>query len=253
MPRPHAVSSHSMFRMYTPILLLQGYCLYHAYSQKSPYWWYLLIAFVPLLGCILYLYVHFFTRENVDGVSELVKQTINADYTVEKLIKQAEVADTISNKIQLADEYMNRWELEQAIVLYESCLTGFNANDPDALKKLLFAYYKSEQYDKVMELGTRLEQIKAFQFSDAKLAYAQSAAHTKNHSLADKLFGELNIRYANHEHRLAYAEYLWSSDKSEEARSLVDSLVGEINHMDTAEKRLKREVIRKINDMHRSI
>ena len=43
-----------MFRFYTPILILQVFCLYHAYKNKSENWWYFLILMFPLIGSLIY-------------------------------------------------------------------------------------------------------------------------------------------------------------------------------------------------------
>ena len=153
----------------------------------------------------------------------------------------------------LADEYMNRNEHDQAIVLYESCLSGFNEGDPDTLKKLLFAYYQTDQFQKVIAIGDKLKLSKTFQFSDAKLAYAWSFYHTSDSEKADAIFKELNVRFANHQHRLEYADFLLDVSKKEEAISLLDTLLDEVAHMDSAEKRLKRHVIRDIKNLRRTL
>lgn len=235
-----------MIRFYTPIMILQGYCLYHAYQNKSAYYWYILIAVVPLLGCLFYLYSHFYSRDNVDTVVETVKRTVNSNYTVEKLLAEAQVSDTIAAKVRLADEYMNREKFDQAIVLYESCLTGFNAEDPDTMKKLLFSYYENERYEDVERIGTSLLNQKAFQNSDAKLAYAWSKFHLGETTAAERHFEELNVRYSNHEYRAAYAYFLLESNQKEKASALLNELQDEVNHMDAHEKRLKKEAIKDI-------
>ena len=242
-----------MFRLYTPVILLQAFCLYHAYSNRVEQKWYYIIIFLPLIGSVLYLYHHFYSRDNLDLVTEGVKKTLNPNYTVEKLTEKAQVADTISNKIRLADEFKNSGQLDQAIVLYESCLTGFNAEDPEVIKKLLLTYYEAEQYDKVLPFSNLISSNKSFVNSDAKLAVAWSLFYTGDVEGAEQLFKELDLRYSNHAYRYEYALFLTDVGRADDARKKLEELVDEIDLMESHEKSLKGDVIRNVKLLYKSL
>ena len=96
-----------MFRFYTPILILQAFCIFHAYKTGRSQRWFYLIIFLPIIGCVLYLYDTFITRKNLEDLSEGLKQTINSNRKIEQLEKKRSLADTINkgskvSKISLA-------------------------------------------------------------------------------------------------------------------------------------------------------
>ena len=123
-----------MIRYYSPIFVLQLFCLYHAYSNRAEQKWYWLNPVFPLFGSLIYLYNTFYTRRNVDQVSEGLKQAFNTNYKIQKLEKEIQFSDTHSNKMMLADEYSQIEDYDRAIQLYRSCLTGLYEDDPGILK-----------------------------------------------------------------------------------------------------------------------
>ncbi len=74
-----------MFRLYSPILILQLFCLYHAYKHSKDYGWYLLVLFLPLIGSLIYLYVHFATRTNIDATADHLERAFTKDATIKKM------------------------------------------------------------------------------------------------------------------------------------------------------------------------
>lgn len=242
-----------MFRFYPLVLILQGYCLYHAYTQQKGYHWYLIIMFLPVIGSLIYLYDNFYSQANVDTVSEKIKGVVNPNHDVEKLLKESKYSDTIANRIKLADSYASRQKYLQAISLYESCLQGFNADDIKTKEKLMVAKYFIDDYEGVLNLGDSLNDNPSFKKSESRIVYAWSL-HFLNHSeKAETVFKDMDIRFGNYMHRSEYAKFLIDRQKSFEAKELLESLEDEISHMDKVEQRQKKEIRREINGLLRSI
>ncbi len=78
-----------MYGFFFPIIImLQVVCLLHAYRNGSDQKWYWLILFYPIIGSIIYLYEHFYSRKNMADLSEGVKGVINSNYEIQKLEKE---------------------------------------------------------------------------------------------------------------------------------------------------------------------
>src|SRR5688572_14086726 len=114
-----------MYGFYTPIILLQAFCVYHAYRNNVEQRWYWFIILFPLFGCVFYLVHHFNSRDNIQKIGEVVKGVVNSNYRVEQLEKAYEFNDSYTNRINLADEYLNVGRTEEAVALYRQSLAGF--------------------------------------------------------------------------------------------------------------------------------
>lgn len=242
-----------MSRLYPLVLILQGYCIYHAYKHQKEYYWYLIVVFLPILGSLAYLYVNFGSRVNIDSVTESIKEVVNSDYEVEKLLKEAKYSDTIANRIKLADSYASKGKYLPAISLYESCLVGYNADDLKTSEKLMVAKYFMNDYQGVVEHGDKLNELPSFRNSESRIVYAWSLAHIGNSEKAEEVFKAMNANFSNYVHRAEYAKFMIENNRSHEAREMLLQLEDEIVHMETGEQRQKREIRKEIKNLLRSV
>jgi hypothetical protein len=238
---------------FTPLLILQIFCIYHAYTNRVDWRWYLLIIFLPLIGCIIYLYVHFVNKQNLSTVTKGVQSVINTNHELERLEKQMEFSDTIQNKTLVADKYVELERYEEAIALYQSCLEGFNENDPKTIKKLVKALYLHEDYKKAVFYGDKVLDDPYFLKSEDVICYAWSLFYTDELKLAEALFSKMDVSFANYVHRMEYAKFLHETDRTGEALEKLEEIMAEFDHMESTEKRHLRPTIRAIQQLHREL
>lgn len=235
----------------TPLLLLQGFCIYHAYTNKADWKWYALIIFLPLIGSIIYLYVNFVNRQNVNTVSKGVKSVINSNYELEQLEKQMAFSDTIQNKTLVADKYVELERYTEAIDLYESCLEGFNHSDPKILKKLIKALYHAENYEQAVFYGNKIQDDKYFLKSEEAICYAWSLFYQDKQKEAEVLFEKMDVAFANYVHRMEYAKFLHEVGQQDEALAKLEEVMAEFEHMESHERRNLRPTTRAIEQLYR--
>ncbi|HEY8937946.1 MAG TPA: hypothetical protein VIM65_22140 [Cyclobacteriaceae bacterium] len=120
-----------LLEYYSPLLILQGFCLYHAYKNHAEQRWYWLIMFLPGIGCIIYLYQNFYSSRNIKNIEQGLKQVVNSNYKIEQLEKSLRFVDNYANKLNLADAYMDHGRFKEAVDLYQGCLNSFMADDID--------------------------------------------------------------------------------------------------------------------------
>jgi hypothetical protein len=152
-----------MLGLYTPLLILQAICLYHAYRTNAEQRWYWLIIFIPLVGCALYI-AHTISGRNVQTLTQSIRQVVNSNYRIEHLEKQLRFVDNVANKINLADAYMAVERFADALALYQQCLNDMFMTDDDSLQmKALQAAYGSGNMELAIHYGTALENKKKLQ------------------------------------------------------------------------------------------
>ncbi|MEO1263271.1 MAG: PLDc N-terminal domain-containing protein [Bacteroidota bacterium] len=242
-----------MFRLYTPILLLQAICVWHAYKNNSEQKWIYLIVIFPFIGCLIYLYFHFSGKLNIDNITETVKEAVNNDYQMEQLEKENRFADTAANKIRLGDEYMQKGRYADALQMYESCLNGIYNDDPELLRKLIQANYLTEDYKSTIEFGKQLENDYGFKNSQERIAYAWALFYENKLEEAEQQFIGMDLQFTNYHHRMEFCKMLIEQNRLSEAKDKLGRMKQEIEHMDAPERRAKRKIYSMISEMYQEI
>ena len=242
-----------MLRFYAPILLLQGFCLYHAYKNNTQQKWFWLIIIFPLVGSLIYLYYHFSGKINIDNITEGVKEALDSNYKMEKLEKENRFADTAANKIKLGDQYMQKERYKDALEMYESCLNGIYDDDPELMRKLLQANYMSGNYEQTINFGEKLENDYGFKNSNERIALAWAYFHNHGKEIAEKTFKAMDMQFANYPNRIEYCKFLLKENRTEEAKNKLATMIEEIEHMDSYERKMKRGIQGEIKKMYEGI
>jgi hypothetical protein len=239
-----------MLPLYFPVLLLQAFCVYHAYKNNNGQKWYWLILFLPVIGCLIYLFENFYSRKGLETIAEGVKGVVITNYRIEQLEKELRFSDNITNKTNLADEYLKCERYKDAAALYQECLQGFMADDSALISKLLRAHFLSGNYAAVLQCADKLGSEKTFKNSEERVDYAWALYHEGKADLADVVFQDMDKQFTNHRHRTEYAKFLLLTGKAETARAIMVTLMEEFEHMKDIERRLKRGIIREVRDLY---
>jgi hypothetical protein len=242
-----------MFGFYTPVLILQAFCLYHAYKNNNQQKWYWMIIFFPVGGCLIYLYDSFYNTNKLRNVSEVAKNLVNSNRRIELLERDVKINDSTINKLNLADAYMTINRLEEAVKIYESCLTGFRSEDPVIQMKLLSAYFSTSEYKKVIDLGEKLSNHKEFKNSEERIALGWAYFFLNNSSTAINIFNDLNIAFANYRHRVEYTKLLLRMEKREEAASVLNQLLEEFDLIKGHERSVNRSFAREAKELSKQL
>ena len=235
------------------IFLLQGFCLFHAFKKDKDLKWFAAIIFLPFMGSMLYLYFHVLNETSVEEITENIKQTIEPEYKIEQFEKEVEISDTYSNKLKLADLYIENQRYEEAIKTLNPCLDGINCDSPELLKKLLKAHYLNENYAATVKYGQQLESEKYFNRSDEKIAYAWALHYTGKEAAAEAAFQSMDTAFSNYKQRYEFAIYLDEIKRTDKAIEKTTELLDEYDQMDFHEKRMKKDVFKAIRSLKREL
>jgi hypothetical protein len=203
--------------------------------------------FFPLIGCIIYLYHHFYSKENVRTISEGIKETVDKNYQTRKLEDKLNFSDSVQNKTRLADNYLKTGEYTKAIALYDSCLQGFDKSNTDTIQKIIKSYFLIEDYEKAVSWGNQIKNNREFIGSDGHVSYAWSLFHLNHLEEAEENFIQMDSSYTNFSQRIEYARFLDKIDKKEAAKEKLQELLEEYSHIGAAQKKYYRGVKRMID------
>src|SRR5476649_2797162 len=113
---------------YYIIIGLQIFCGIHSYRRGTLNRWIFLIAFLPVVGSIIYLYSEVLSnRSSFGSVRKPIMNTggvRSSGGNIKKLEEELRFTDTFANKVKLADAYLAAGFTEKAIDLYKASLTG---------------------------------------------------------------------------------------------------------------------------------
>lgn len=238
-----------MLGFFTPLLILQVFCAYHAYKNNAEQRWYWLIIFLPLFGCIIYIIHNFSARSAVKDITQGVKEVVNSNYRIEQLEKALRFADNVTNRINLADAYVHIGRHRDGLALYQQCLQGFMADDPALQMKVLQASFLAGDFETAIATGQKLEGEKTFRNSEARISYAWALFQHGNKEKANDVFSELNKSFTNYIHRLEYCRFLHATKNLEELKNVLSELLEEFEHMKGPERKVHRDVIRQAREM----
>ncbi|PQJ79301.1 hypothetical protein [Polaribacter porphyrae] len=215
---------------YYLIIAFQFYCIYHAYKNGKNYFWYFIIFFIPLLGCLVYLFTQVVNKRDVESISDEITTIINPTKKIKDLERVLEFSNTFQNTINLADAYKEINNFNTAIQYYEKALLSKNfKDDPHTINKLIFCYYQQKNYKKVIEYASKIDLDK--EFNTTNFYYGLALEQENNNKEAEFYLRKIDKRFSNYEERIELADFLVRQDKKEEAKEILQEIIDEINSL----------------------
>ena len=226
----------NLYNYYYLVLILQGLCVFHSIKRGTQSKWLWLIVFLPLIGCIIYVFSEVIKKRHVSVVQNTVQTIANPGGRINELEKRFKFSDTFANRVALADAYLASNANEKAIALYEPALTGVFDDNEHVVKQLIQAYYNLGQYGKIVAIAPKV--TKTFDFSKhrANLLYALALQELGKSAEAEKEFNAMNHRFSNYEARYCYGNFLLKQKRKEDAALVFHEIVDEAQHMSRKEK-----------------
>src|SRR6185436_14434285 len=134
--------------LYYITVTLQIICVIHCIRNRSQTYWFFLIIFIPIVGCIAYIFLEMLRGKNMADMN--LSGLFASRPSIKKLEDNLHFSDTFNNRVMLADAYMLNGEKKKAIELYESSLTGAFEENEYVRSQLIIAYSDTQQFSKVV-------------------------------------------------------------------------------------------------------
>lgn len=208
---------------------LQVFCMYHAYKNSSNYYWYFIIFFLPLIGCIIYLFTQVINKQDITTITEEITTIINPTKKIKDLEKVLEFSNTFQNKVNLANGYHENKDYLNAILYYEQALEGNFKDDPYTINKLVHCYFETANFDKVIAYATKIDINK--EFKDSLYFYGLALEKKEMLEEAEIQLKKVDKRYSNYPERLELSKFLIRRNKTEDANEILSEMSSEITAM----------------------
>ncbi|HHL31949.1 MAG TPA: hypothetical protein ENJ41_05125, partial [Oceanospirillales bacterium] len=133
------------------LVIIQIAFAIHVVKTGREIYWIFIIVFIPIIGISLYFFTQILPELGQSRTANKAKNSllkaIDPKRELRKKKQQLELANTLENKIKLADECLEAGMTEDAIELYQASLKGVGEGDPDILVKLAHAYFKNRDFE----------------------------------------------------------------------------------------------------------
>jgi len=214
---------------YYILIAFQAFCIFHVYKSRNENYWYFVIFFVPLIGSLVYLFSQIINKKNIKNTANKLTEVVNPTKKIKELEQRLSISDTFQNKINLADEYKNQKDYNNAILYYEKALEGKFKTNSHTINKTLKCYFEIKNFRKVVEYGGKIPLETSFKGSICM--YAIALENCEYFEEAEIQFRKTDIRYSNYAERLQLSEFLIRRDKQQKAKIVLEEIIGEIDNM----------------------
>ncbi|MEE9408955.1 MAG: CDC27 family protein [Polaribacter sp.] len=226
---------------YYLIIGLQIFCVYHAYKNSSNYYWYFIIFFIPLIGCVVYLLTHVINKREVANITDEIVTIINPTKKIKDLEQKLKFSNTFENRVNLGDAFLEIRDYPNAMFHYEKSLKSNFKNDPFTLNKLIKCYFETSDFDKVIEITNKINLDK--DFKESIYYYGLALEEKGNIEAAEIQLKKIDTRYSNYDERIEFAKFLIRRDKSLDAKEVLEEILLEIKSMIKQNARKHRYIV----------
>ncbi len=231
-----------MLRYYL-IIALQGYCLYHIYKNRNPYYWYFILFFIPVIGPIIYFITNIYNKRDAEKIQSEITAIINPTKKIRDLEKQLEFSDSYTNRIALADAYEEHGDFPNAITNYKYTLNDTDQNDLYARKQLVLCYFQLKDYVGVVEHAEKIMNESEFLGSKQQFCYGLALKELGKVDKAEVQLKQIDRPYSNYNERLELAKFYLENGRNSESMDLLEEILTESQHMTKTNRRIYRSTI----------
>lgn len=202
-------------------LAIQIYFAVHA-ARTGRHRWIFIILIFPYIGALVYFFVEMLPELQYTAKA---KRARNPGHNLRQLKRSFELADTVYNRVSLAEAYYQNGQYQEAINLLEPCLDS-HANDSHILEGLCYSYYKAGNFEKALGCLTALEENAKDKLPDnLKLFRALTYEALGNNGKALEDYEAIIKTFSGEEARCRYALLLKKNGEAEKAREIFEEIV----------------------------
>ena len=234
---------------YYLIVALQAYCIYHAYKYRKPYYWYFLVFFIPVFGSLIYIITQVYNQNDADKIQNELTSIINPSKKIQDLEKKIEFSDTYTNRIELADAYVQSNDMPNAIVNFKKTLLDTVQDDLYSRQQLVLCYFQQKDYVGVLEHVEAIKSRLEFKGSKQQFCYGLALKELGKVEEAEAELKQIDRPYSNYAERLELAKIYLDTNRSEEGKDLLNEIYAESQYMTKPNRTLYRATIAEVEKL----
>ncbi len=213
------------------LVLIQIAFVVHVVKSGRDRYWIYLILFIPAIGCAVYFVTQVLPEmghsRTVRRATRSLLKAVDPERELRRRKEELALADTIDNRMKLAEECIEAGFYADAIGLLQECLRGSHQDDPHILMLLARARFDAGYFDDARRTLERLiEKNPGFKSHDGHLLYARTLESLNQFDAAAAEYEVLQSSFPGEEARVRYALMLARLGQTEKAHRLFnDSLL----------------------------
>ena len=230
---------------YYLIVAFQVFCVYHMYKNRNSYYWAFLIFFVPVIGCIIYLLTQVYNKRDAQKLTSEITHIINPTKKIKDLESKLEFSESYQNRVNLADAQLENKDYKNALSHYLKTLNDGYENDFYVNSKLVEAYFLNEDYNNAVVFADKIKD--KVEYKQSKTQFICGLAYEKlgDFEAAEFNLKQIDIRYSFYDERVVLAEFYISRNKNEDAKTILEEIQKEAQHMTKPNRKLYRFAVSK--------
>ena len=238
---------------YYLILALQGFCVYHCYTNRNNYYWIFAIIFLPVIGSLLYLFMNVIRKGDIEKAQEQLVVAINPTKRIKDLEKRFRFSPTFENQVALADAYFEEKLYEPATTHYNEALKEVFANDFYVLAKLQDVYFQVSDFQKSLEIAERIIGDAKFAKSKSAFLYGMTLEKVGKLEEAERWLATFDAPYNYYEERVALGRFYKRIGKSDLAKNIYTDILLEAENMSKQSHRANRMSIKEAREESKTL
>ena len=235
------------------IVALQSYCIYHAYKNSKPYYWYFLVFFIPVLGSLIYIITQVYNKNNTEKIQSEITSIINPTGKIKDLEKKIEFSDTYSNRIELADAYTQNNDMPNAILNYKKTLEDTVQDDLYSRQRLVLCYFQLKDYTGVLEHADVIKDKSEFKGSKQQFCYGLALKELDRIEDAQAQLEQIDRPYSNYDERLELAKIYLENDRAAEGSELLNEIYSESQNMTKPNRQIYKATIAEVERLLKTL
>jgi hypothetical protein len=238
------------------IAIQVGFAIHAVRTGRDSFWVYI-IAFVPLVGCIVYFITQVLpdlrNSHSVRVAGNRLLKAIDPERELRKRQDELEFTDTVENRVRLAQECIEAGFYQDAIPLLSRCLSNGH-NEPDIMLKLAQAQFGAEQYlATIHTLDSLIAEHPKFRSHAGHLLYARSLESARRNEEALKEYEALVVSFPGEEGRVRYAQLLLKTGNTTQAKKVFEEVLVRAKRAPKNYKRNEQEWIKQAEQTLKTI
>ncbi|SMF47873.1 hypothetical protein SAMN02745866_03087 [Alteromonadaceae bacterium Bs31] len=232
-------------------LLIQVALVIHIVKTGRNTTWIWIVVMLPLAGSIAYFILEVLPELSNSRTGRRagrkVRSSLNPNKDISSAARQYSMSDTVENSIRLADECLRKGLFVEARELYQKCLKGLHADDPNLMFGLAKSEFGAENYYETKEILDKLIALNPdYKNQDAHLLYARALEKLGDLDGAKHEYEALHDYYSGPEASYYYAVFLKSQNQMEQAQKILLEIMNTAKYSGKHYSTLHKETLKMV-------
>ncbi|NRB61063.1 MAG: hypothetical protein HRU50_14120 [Winogradskyella sp.] len=213
----------------------------------------MIIFFIPVVGSIIYLITQVYNKRDAEKIQNEITSIINPTKKIKDLERQIQFSDTYSNRIELAEAYIDIKDYTNAISQFQHTLKDKDHNHNFARQQLVLCYFEIENYTNAVQHAEVIKDNSDFKGSKYQFCYGLALKELGRVEEAEMQLKQIDRPFSNYNERLDLARFYIEHDRLSEAKELLNEIAEESQHMTKPNRRIYSNTIAEVKRLLKSL